>query len=141
MLQAVEPHLMRVTLLVPETASLVRGCVSSCLRSKSAAFLVAFVFVKLVQRQHRLAGVDVVELVFLGLVPAMLPSAVMNEPIGAFDKSPVLLGVEFEQRQRKQASRVIPFGPAAFLPRQRVATPRHFDRPCARTIATSRAAN
>jgi len=65
------------------------------LAQQVSGFLVAFVFVTRTTPATVLRG-DVVELVFPRLVPAMCLSAVMNEPMAAFDKSPVLLGVEFE---------------------------------------------
>ena len=141
---AVEPHLVRITLLVPEAALAGAGLGLELFAQKTGGLLVALFVRQAIERQHGPAGINIVEVVVLQSVAPDLP---LRGDEGADDGAselPVARFIhpltELNERKSEQADRIIPFGAATFLVDQAFAAPHdfgvgHADRPLQRTGA------
>ena len=106
--QAVEPHLIRVPLLVPEAAFLGARMLAHLLAQELDGLAVLFVLRLRVEQEQRLAGVDAVDVVLVLVVRADRAVGLDNAVVIGLDVFPVALVAGALRRRRSMALRTRP---------------------------------
>ena len=129
-IDAVQPHLVRIDLLMPETSVLVPGLPVELGTNQVQSFLILRVFRLLVDAEQDLARIDAVEAVFLYLV--LLDGAVgIDHGIGIrqgiIEKLRVAITVvHIEHRSQFQPMTIVPLQSRLEIKHPRFGIPNHF---------------